>query len=96
MRALSDVAARAGLEVRVEPFAVSVAGRGGLCRIEGRPVVLVDAKLALVDQAGVIGEALGAVDLGGIDLPPEVAAYVGTGHGEVKALTRPRPLARAR
>jgi hypothetical protein len=96
IRALSELAGQAGIEVRIEPFALALSGKGGLCRIEGRLVVLVDAKLSALDQAGVIGEALAEVNLGDIDIPRDVRAYVRTGHGEVKALVRPRPLVRVK
>lgn len=55
IHALSDVAAQAGVEVRIEPFALALSGKGGLCRIEGQLVILVDAKLSVLEQAGVIG-----------------------------------------
>ncbi|MDB5214857.1 MAG: hypothetical protein JWO86_2784 [Myxococcaceae bacterium] len=96
IRALSEVAAQAGVEVRIEPFALVLAGKGGLCRIEGRLVVLIDAKLSVLEQAGVLGEALAEVDLADIAIPPGVEAYLRTGHGEVKALVRPRPLVRVK
>jgi hypothetical protein len=96
IRALVEVAAGAGVLVRIEPFALALSGKGGLCRIDGQLVVLVDAKLSVVEQAGVIGEALGEVDLGGVTVPAEASAYVGTGHGAVKALVRPRPLVRVK
>jgi hypothetical protein len=96
VRALSKVAAEAGVDVRIERFDLVIAGKGGLCRIDGQPVVLVDAKLGALEQAGVIGEALAGVDLRKVELPRAVLAYVRTGHGEVRALLRPRPLARAR
>lgn len=96
MRALSAVAARAGVAVRVEPFQLALAGSGGLCRIEGRLVILVDARLGVLEQAGVIGEALAEVDLDGIEVPPEIAPYLGTGHGHVKALVKLRPLVRVK
>lgn len=96
IRALSEVAAQACVEVRIEPFALALSGKGGLCRIEGRLVVLVDAKLSVLEQAGVLGEALADVDLGDIAIPAAVRNYVRTGHGEVKALVRPRPLARVK
>lgn len=100
IRALSEVAAQAGVEVRIEPFTLALAGKGGLCRIEGRLVVLVDAKLGVLEQAGVLGEALGEalheVDVDGLEIPPAVEAYLRTGHGEVKALVRPRPLVRVK
>jgi hypothetical protein len=96
VRALSGLAALAGVEVRIERFELILAGKGGLCRIDGKPVILVDAKLSSLEQAGVIGEALAGVDLGDVDIPEEVGAYVRTGHGEVRALTRFRPLVRVR
>ncbi len=96
VRALSAVAAQAGVEVRIEPFALALSGKGGLCRIDGRLVILVDAKLGILEQAGVIGEALGEVDLAGIVVPREAAAYLGTGHGAVRALTKLRPLVRVK
>jgi hypothetical protein len=92
VRALAEVAAMAGVEVRIERFELALAGKGGLCRIEGRPLILVDAKLGVLEQAGVIGQALGAIDLGEVRVPRDVAAFVRTGHAEVRALTRPRPL----
>ena len=80
----------------MEHFEHPLAGKGGLCRIEGVRVVLVDAKLRPLEQAGVIGEALAELDLDGVIVPDELQTYVKTGHGEVKALVRPRPLARVR
>lgn len=95
--ALSAVAAQAGVEVRIERFDLAIAGKGGLCRIDGHPVVLVDAKLGSLEQAGVIGSALAALDLGrnAADLPRDVRAYLRTGHAEVRPLVKLRPLARA-
>jgi hypothetical protein len=94
--ALSEVAGRAGVEVRIERFEHPLAGKGGLCRIEGVLVVLVDAKLGPLEQAGVIGEALAELDLDRLALPHALRAYVRTGHGEVKPLLRPRPLVRVK
>ena len=94
--ALSGVAAQAGVEVRVERLEHPLAGKGGLCRIEGALVVLVDSKLGPLEQAGVIGEALSDLELAPGALPQELRTYVRTGHGEVKALIRPRPLLRVK
>jgi hypothetical protein len=90
--ALTAVAAQAGVEVRIERFELALAGKGGLCRLEGRRLILVDAKLGVLEQAGVIGEALGGVDLGSVQLPSDVGAYVRTGHAEVRSLRQLRPL----
>lgn len=92
IRALSDVAAQVGVEVRIERFELALAGKGGLCRVEGRPLILVDAKLGVLEQAGVIGGALAAIDLGQVRIPRDVGAFVRTGHAEVKALAKLRPL----
>lgn len=99
LRSLCTLAERAGVEIRIEPFEAILGKKGGLCRIEGRPVILVDARLALLDQVGVVGQALGALDLGGA-VPVNLVTYLETGHGRVKPLPRPivalRPLARGR
>lgn len=94
--ALSALAATAGIEVRVERFEHPLAGKGGLCRIEGVLAILVDAKLGALEQAGVIGLALNELDLEGIEVPPELAPYLATGHAEVKPIVRPRPLVRVK
>ncbi len=95
--ALTALAARAGIEVRVERFEHPLAGKGGLCRIEGERVILVDAKLGALEAAGVIGLALAELDLG-VAVPPELEPYLETGHAEVKQLGRPRlrPLVRVK
>ncbi len=91
---LTELASRMGVEVRIEPFELRIAGKGGLCRIAGRPVVLVDAALPVVDQVGVLGEALGALRPTFVPMP--LRPYLRTGHGPVRALLRLRPLAQAR
>ncbi len=94
--ALTELARRAGISVRVEAFRLELAGKGGLCRIEGQPVVLVDARLGVVEQAGVVGLALGKADLVGVDVPPELRSWLRTGHGPLRPVLRPKPLVRAR
>ena len=96
--ALSALAARAGIEVRVERFEHPLAGKGGLCRIEGERVILVDAKLGALEAAGVIGLALAELDLAGVEVPPELEPYLETGHAAVRPLGRPRlrPLVRVK
>lgn len=94
--ALTELAAEAGIEVRVEPFQLELAGKGGLCRVDGKRVVLVDARLGAVERAGVLGLALGRTDLGGVAVPPDLASYLRTGHGLVRAAVRAKPLARVR
>jgi len=94
IEALSDLAAHAGVEVRVEPFESALAGKGGLCRIDGRPVILVDAQLGSLEQAGVVGVALGSF-LGHatreIPVPAGLTSYLTTGHGPIRPLARSKP-----
>lgn len=90
---LSALAEKAGIEVRIEPFGLKqLAGKGGLCRIRGRRVILVDAALGPLEQAGVIGQALGKVSLRGIEVPDDLLPYIKTGHARVRPIVRPRPL----
>lgn len=87
---LTALAARAGIDVRIEPFGLpQLAGKGGLCRIRGRLAVLVDEALGSHEQAVVIGRALATVDLGSILIPLALAPYLRFGS------PRPRPMARA-
>ena len=96
LSALQALAAKAGIEVRIEPFELKMTGKGGLCRIDERRVILVDAKLSTLEQVGVIGEALGRALPRGTSIPEALVPYLRTGHGKVRRLFRPRPLARGR
>lgn len=99
VKALTALAEAVGVEVRVEPFELrQLAGKGGLCRIRGRRVILVDAALGALERAGVIGQALGSLrlDLEALGVPLPLRPFLKTGHAKVRALVRPRPLARGR
>ncbi len=94
---LASLAAHAGVEVRIDAFQHALAGKGGLCRIDGRYVILVDAKLGASEQAGVIGLSLGRFLRARsipVDIPPRLRSYLRTGHAELRPLVYPRPLAR--
>ncbi len=96
LAALSALAEAAGIGVRIERFTLELAGKGGLCRIGSADVVLVDARLGIVEQAGVLGLALGRADLRGATVAPELRSWLRTGHGPLMPVIRPRPLARAK
>jgi len=97
---LSDLAERLGITVRVEPFAFKIgtplSTKGGVCKMGGRFVVLVDERLALIERVGVLGEALGKVIPSDTEIPEFLSAYLKTGHAQVNPLLRPRPLRRGR
>lgn len=96
LTALTELAARAGIAVRIERFQLELAGKGGLCRLDGKAVILVDAKLGTVEQAGVVGLALGRADLGPIPVPDDLRSWLRTGHAPLRPVLRPKPLARTR
>lgn len=97
---LEDVAFRLGIEVRYERFerdALGIASRGGtrggLCRIRGSLVVLMDEQLAAPDRVAVLARALATFDLETLYVPPIVRATIRAhGHGAPAKL---RPLAKA-
>jgi len=77
LRALEALAARIGVAVRSEQFDLSVIeGRGGLCRLRGEPVVVMDARLPVLDKIGVLAAALSAFDLEAIYVPPLLRASI--------------------
>jgi hypothetical protein len=101
---LTLAAERVGIAVRLEPFDAAiperVGGRGGLCTVRGRRVILVDARAPLPDRIATIAASLAAVDLEGVFVPPIVRATIGVYRTGPAALRAPpserRPIARAR
>ncbi len=70
---LEALALRLGLVVRVESFHEEIfQSRGGLCRVRGRPTVLVNSAHSRGDRIRTLAEALSAFDLDAIYLPPLV------------------------
>lgn len=77
LRELIALAARMGIEVRAEPFDLQVIeGKGGLCRVHGQPIVVMDAGLPLIDKIGVVAEALSHFDIEAIYVPPILRASI--------------------
>ncbi|MCC6647283.1 MAG: hypothetical protein IT374_17140 [Polyangiaceae bacterium] len=75
-RALMEVAARAGVRVRCEPFDPrsfpDVDRRGGLCFVDGAALLLVDAALLPVERVAILTEALSLLELDAVPMPPAV------------------------
>ena len=68
---LEQLAARLGVEVRYEPMSQDRAAvAGGLCRLRGRTMVIVDAKAPLAEQVGVLLDALSELDTDTVFVPP--------------------------
>ncbi len=68
---LEKLARRLGVVVRVEPFEFLDA-RGGICRVNGVPTVIVPAGLPLLDRIGVLCDALARFNLEVLFVPPIV------------------------
>jgi hypothetical protein len=97
---LEALAARLGVAVRAEPFGKGVLeGRGGLCWLDGKPLVVMDAKLAVPERISVLASALGTFDLEVVSVMPQIRERIEEARrGKRKrAKKRARPgLARAR
>jgi hypothetical protein len=52
-------------------------GRGGNCIVRGESRVIVSRRLPLSERIEVLVDVLEELDLGGVDVPPEVAAMLG-------------------
>jgi hypothetical protein len=83
---LEKLALRLGVPVRFETFSIPgdlrVTGKGGLCRLRGKPIIVVDAALPLLDKIGVLSEALATFDLEAIYLPPVLRARIDSNRRE--------------
>jgi hypothetical protein len=88
--ALEEVATRLGIEVRYDSVdrnhPLGVAG-GGLCRLRGKAMILLDERLTSRDRASVLAKALSRFDLDAIFLAPAVRNAI-EAHG---AGPTPRP-----
>jgi UDP-N-acetylmuramate dehydrogenase len=78
---LVRVAARLGVEVRIEPFETPPARGGGRCLVDGRELVLLDARAPLDDRVGALASALATRDLDDVYLAPEARARVEAARG---------------
>jgi hypothetical protein len=68
---LARVAARLGVEVRVEPFETPPAGAGGLCVVAGRRLVLLDARAARDRRIDALARALAGLGVDDVYMAPE-------------------------
>lgn len=101
---LTSAARKVGILVRTEPFDPAVpekqGGRGGLCRLRGKWIILIDARAPLVDRIAAVASALSEVDLEEVYLPPVVRATIGAYAGKPRLIGVPdmekRPLTRIR
>jgi hypothetical protein len=71
---------RLGIPVRCEPFDVRTFGdlnvQGGICRVRGAAVVLVDARAPVVERVAVLAGVLAAFDLDEVFMPPQIRKLI--------------------
>ncbi len=85
---LESLASRLGVEVRAEAFGKGLLrGKGGLCWVDGRPLVVMDETLPTPDRIVLLAGALARFDLEGEDL----ATFVREAIDAARAPPRRRP-----
>jgi len=71
LQLLDQLAARLGVEVRYEPMKEDRgSAAGGLCRLRGRTIIIVDSKAPQAEQVGVLLDALSELDTDSVFVPP--------------------------
>jgi hypothetical protein len=100
---LEQTAARLGIKIRYEVLAQAAlhGSGGGLCRLKGQHVILIDERLGNEDRIAIIARALSSFDLETLYLTPAVRDLIATHARRAPAEARPppgpiRPLARIR
>jgi hypothetical protein len=73
---LVAVAARLGIEVKSTALRGTHPSAGGLCRINGKSVVLLNSKASPIDRGLALADALSTMNLELTDLDPELARYL--------------------
>lgn len=78
MDELIGVARKIGIEVRIQPIRIPNRSFGGLCRLRGRQVLVLDQRSSFVDRVGTLAEALSQFEreLDGVFLTPEARRMV--------------------
>jgi len=66
---LEALAARLGVPVRAEAFSKRLEGRGGLCWVDGKALVVMDEKLPVPDRIAVLAGALAQLQLDTSQVP---------------------------
>jgi hypothetical protein len=74
---LLRIASTIGLEIRSVGLRRKQAGPGGLCTINGRPVVILNARMSVMDRGTALADALAGRELSKLDMPSQVRSFLG-------------------
>jgi hypothetical protein len=91
--ALLRAAERLGVVVKNRVMKGSHASGGGLCRVRGQHVIVLNSKTSFSERDVVLAEALSGLDLGSVDLEPEILGFI---RNRNAALFEPKAKPRAR
>lgn len=70
---LEQIALRLGVDLRYENLAYpGIRSAGGFCRVEGKPMILINRKDSRKRQIHILARSLSQLDLEGIFIPPAV------------------------
>ncbi len=58
-------------------------GAGGLCKVNGKSVLLLNSKASLVERTYALAEALRPLDLASLEMDPEVRSFLSRGRRQV-------------
>jgi hypothetical protein len=73
LEGLEDIATRLGVELRYENLGYpGIRTEGGLCRLSGKPVILIDRRESRRKKIRILADALNRMDLEGIFIPPAI------------------------
>lgn len=78
---LEDIARRLGVELRYENLYHGVVRiEGGYCRVEGKPMILINRKDSRDQKIRILCKSLKKLDLQGIFIPPAVRKVLEVHH----------------
>ncbi len=81
---LEQVAERLGVEVRYERLQGGPDARGGLCRVEGKDLILVDEEASVQDRIAVLAGAVAELDIEALFLPPALRERIARARGRIR------------
>jgi hypothetical protein len=73
---LEQAAHQLGIKVRYETMTGETLGAGGLCKMRGEWMVIMDRRATFSDRAALLMESLAGFDTDSIFLPPEIREAV--------------------
>ena len=74
---LEELAGKLEIQIRYEKIEDELTGPGGLCRVEGKYVLLIHSKATVKEKIQIMVEALKRFDLGDIYLRPALRELLG-------------------